>query len=184
MSQLVLDPARSRVRLHTFATGLLARLAHDLELVCRDLQGTGARTSDDAGTATITVPIGKIDVAGTLRSGVVDANVLSPADRDDILVKMRRDVFHVAEGVVRLEATLEAGKGRVRVIPPKGRTLERRVELRVVPDGDATRVSGQLEISLDAIGADPVKGPMNAFRVKDGVAVLFELVFAPAPPSA
>ncbi len=179
MSQLVLDPARSHVRIHTFATGLLARLAHDLELVCRDVQGGGELTSPDSGTAAITVPIGKIDVAGTLRSGAVDANALSPSDRADVLEKMRRDVFHVSDGVVRLEATLAAGKGRVRVIPPKGRTLERSVEVRVVAEGGATRVSGRLEISLDAIGSDPVKGPMNAFRVKDGVAVLFELVFAP-----
>jgi len=50
--------------------------------------------------------------------------------------------------------------------------------VRLEPKGDTgTRVTGTFDVSLSAIGSDPVKGPMNAFRVKDSVEVLFELVF-------
>ena len=181
MTKLVLDPARSRVRIQTFAQGLLARLAHDLELVCRSLTGGAERTSTDKGSASVEVPIGAIEVAGTLKDGRVDPNGLSPSDREDCLVKMRRDVFHTTSGtaaIVRIEATLEAEKARVRLVPPNGRALERVVPVRLQPEGDAgTRVSGRFDVSLSAIGSDPVKGPMNAFRVKDSVEVLFELVF-------
>ena len=48
VTDLVLDPAQSRVRIHTFAEGLLARLAHDLELVCGDLSGHATRSADGA----------------------------------------------------------------------------------------------------------------------------------------
>jgi hypothetical protein len=50
------------------------------------------------------------------------------------------------------------------------------------PDGNGVRAAGKLEVSLYAIGSDVVKGPMNAFRVKDRVLVTFDVVFA--PPSA
>jgi hypothetical protein len=40
---------------------------------------------------------------------------------------------------------------------------------------DDQRVSGRLELSIAGLGGGTVKGPMNAFRVKDTVEVLFDL---------
>ena len=184
MTKLAVDPEKSGVRIRTFAQGLLSRLAHDLELVCRGIEGTAERPSgaqSERGSAELVVPIAKIDVAGTLKNGRVDPTGLSPSDREDVLRKMRREVFHANDGatsVVRIEATLETGKARVRVVPPNGRAVERSVSVRLEPEGEAgARVSGSFELSLDAIGSDPVKGPMNAFRVKDSVEVLFDVVF-------
>lgn len=185
MTKLAVDPEKSSVRIRTFAQGLLSRLAHDLELVCRGIEGTAERPSADRGSADVVVPIAKIDVAGTLKNGRVDPAGLSPSDREDVLRKMRREVFHErdeASSVVRIEATLEtgkeAGKARVRVIPPNGRAVERSASVRLEPEGDTgARASGSFELSLDAIGSDPVKGPMNAFRVKDSVEILFDVVF-------
>lgn len=167
------------MRIRTFAEGLFARLAHDLELVCRRVSGSAERVGVEQGSARVEVPIAAIDVAGTLRNGQVDPNGLSPSDRDDCLGKMRKDVFHAADdAVVRVEATVEAGKARVRIVPPQGRTVERPVPIRLQPEGDGgARVTGTFDMSLSALGSDPVKGPMNAFRVKDSVEVSFELVF-------
>jgi hypothetical protein len=184
VTKLVVEPEKSRVRIRTFAQGLLARLAHDLELVCHGISGTAERTNADTGTATVEVPIAKIDVAGTLKAGRVDPNGLSPSDREDCLAKMHKDVFHTGpgtSGVVRVEATLEAGKARIRIVAPSGRVLERPVDVRLEPEGErGARVSGRVEVSLEAIGSDPVKGPMNAFRVKDSVELLFDVVFTEA----
>lgn len=179
MTKLVLDPDKSRVRLHTFAEGLFARLAHDLELECRGISGTAERAEGDAGSATLEAPIARIEVSGTLEKGRVDPRGLSPSDRDDVLGKMKKDVFHVADGVVRVEAKLESGRASVRVVPPKGRAVERSIPVRLEPAGGATRVSGTLPLSLSAIGSDTVKGPMNAFRVKDTIEVHFDVVFVP-----
>jgi hypothetical protein len=178
--KLVLDPERSRVRLRTFAEGLFSRLAHDLELSCRGLVGSAERTSDREGSATIEVPIARIDVAGTLKSGRVDPNGLSISDRADCLEKMRKDVFHSNDGKVRVETSLVgASRARLSIVPPKGRTVERSIEVKLASEENAVRVSGAFEISLNAIGANPVKGPMNAFRVKDSVELLFDVVFVP-----
>lgn len=184
MSKLVLDSTKSRITIRTFAQGLLARLAHDLELVCRTLTGSAERLGPDQGTATLEIPIGEIDVAGTLKGDRVDPAGLSASDREDCLRKMHKDVFHIRSGasdVIRVEATLDAGKARVRLIPPKGRTVERPIEAHIErEDAGGTRVSGRFEISLGAIGSDPVKGPMNAFRVKDAVEISYDVFFSRA----
>lgn len=167
-----LDPKRSTIRLRTFAEGLLSRLAHDLELTCRDVSGSAT----DARTATITIPVPAIDVVGTVKSGHVDKSGLSPSDREDCLSKMRREVFHGADRV-----TVEATVDRLKVISPKGKTAELPISLKPEPQDDGSmRVRGQVELSLTALGSHPVKGPMNAFRVKDKVEVQFDVVFQPA----
>jgi hypothetical protein len=185
---LVLDADRSRVRIRTFAEGLFARLAHDLELVCRGITGSA---DVDQRTVTLVVPIGRIDVAGILSGSRVDARVdsggLSPSDREDCLRKMRHDVFHATgDEAVRVEGRAdEAERARVRVLPPHGRPVEQSISVRVEREqqDEVTRVSGSFEVSLSALGSSTVKGPMNAFRVKDGVTVLFELVFRPNQPA-
>lgn len=178
---LRLDSKRSRVTIRTFAEGLLSRLAHDLELVCRDLSGSAEARGEDAGTARIEVPIDKIEVGGTLKNDIVDPKGLSAAEREDCLGKMRREVFQtkVAGDVVRIEADLDGGHARVRVIPPNGKAVEKLLPLRPSTGGDgALRVAGVVEVSLTAIGSWPVKGPMNAFRVKDRVEVIFDVTFS------
>lgn len=179
VTKLALDPDKSHVRLHTFAEGLLARLAHDLELECRGLSGAAERLGEGKATATLEAPIARIEVGGTLKDGRVDTRALSSSDRHDVLDKMRKEVFHRNEGVVRVEATLDGTEAHVRVVPPNGRAVERSVPVRVDSSDGAQRVSGSLSISLHAIGSDPVKGPMNAFRVKDRVEVIFDVVFRP-----
>jgi hypothetical protein len=180
VTKLVLDPAKTRVRIHTFAEGLFARLAHDLELECRDVSGTAERGADDKGSATLEIPVGRIEVVGTLKDGRVDTRALSSSDHEDILLKMRKDVFHATDrddAVVRVQATLQGKSAHVRVQPPNGRDVERSVTVRVETNDEAVLVSGTLPLSLVALGSDTVKGPMNAFRVKDGVEVFFEVAF-------
>ena len=60
MADLLLDPAKSRVRIRTFAEGLFAKLAHDIELECKKLEGRASRNDDSLtmGTATVDVPVG------------------------------------------------------------------------------------------------------------------------------
>ena len=192
MSDLVLDPARSRVRIQTFAEGLLARLAHDLELACGELSGHASRSGEraDAGSASIEAPLRGFTVAGILgRDGQVDERGLGPSERRDCLAKMASDVFHappdaMREAMVLVQVQLEGGSARVRVVPPNGKAVEAVTKADVRPDGDAVRASGSFEVSLMAIGSDVVKGPLGAFRVKDRVKVLFDVVFTPSPQPA
>ena len=182
MTDLVLDASKSLVRIHTFAEGLLARLAHDLELVAGDLSGT-ATSEGAAGTASIEAPLRGLTVGGIVaKDGHIDERGLSANERKDCIAKMHHDVFHATpDEAVRLEVKLDGDSARVRVVPPHGRAVETVVRAVVKAEGEALRATGSFEISLAAIGSDVVKGPMNAFRVKDKVKVTFDVVFGPAP---
>ncbi len=95
----------------------------------------------------------------------------------------KSEVFHAGlEAIVRVEAHLDGGSARVRVVPPNGRGVEIIVRPTVRALGDAVRATGTFELSLAAVGSDAIKGPMGAFRVKDRVRVSFDVVFAPAAP--
>jgi hypothetical protein len=182
VAKLTLDSEQTRVRVRTFAEGLFAKLAHDLELECRGITGSAEQTADRKGTASLEVPIGRIEVSGTLKDGRLDPRGLSAEGRQDCLGKMRADVFHLgarADGVVRVEALLDGAKARVRVVLPNGRSVERSIDVRFEATAGTLRASGALQLSLNALGSATVKGPMNAFRVKDTVEVLFEAVFQP-----
>jgi hypothetical protein len=191
VSDLVLDAESSTVRINTFAEGLLARLAHDLELTCGYLSGTASRNDADApgGTASIEAPLHGLALAGVrAKNGNLDERGLSPSEQRDCLAKMQHDVFHARpDAVVRLEVHLDGGSARVRLVPPNGRAVESVIRTDVHPDGNGLRglrAKGSFEISLAAIGSEVVKGPLNAFRVKDKVKITFDVRFAPAPTPA
>lgn len=183
MTNLALDERGSRLRIHTYAEGLLARLAHDLALEHAALRGTGTRTAD-GGTAEIEVPLSGFVVLGVLHGERLDETALSPSDRRDVLEKMRREVFHASEGaLLRARAELSGGAAKITVTPPAGRavTVATRPTLSD-EEGGGVRARGAVDLSLAALGSDPVKGPMGAFKVKDRIEVRFDLVFrAPQP---
>ena len=179
MVDLVLAPAQSRVRIHTFAEGLFSRLAHDLKLTCGELSGT-ASFDGKSGTASIVAPLHGMSVAGTLgKDGCVDERGLNPSERRDCIAKMHHDVFHARpDAVVKLEVHLDGDRARVRIVPPNGRAIEEVLSPTMHRDErGSVRASGAFDVSLMAIGSDLVKAPLNAFRVKDKVRVSFEVVF-------
>jgi hypothetical protein len=175
VSELTLDPQKTKILIRTFAEGLFARLAHDLELVATRATGTATRDGADRATATL-----EIDVAGVLhKDGHVEDRGLSPSDKHDCIDKMRREVFRAKAGdVVKVTATLEGKGARVEVVPPNGRKVTRTIDVVLEEEGASVRVKGKVDVSLSAIGSATVKGPMNAFRVKDIVEVHFDAVFA------
>lgn len=183
MADLVLALAQSRVRIHTFAEGLFSRLAHDLELACGELSGT-ASFDGKSGTASIEAPLHGISVAGTVdKDGRVNERGLNPNEQRDCIAKMHHDVFHARpDDVVRLAVHLDGDRARVRIVPPNGRAIEEEISPKLHrEESGSVRASGAFDISLMAIGSDVVKAPLNAFRVKDKVRVLFDVLFeAPA----
>ena len=123
---------------------------------------------DKAKGMTLEGVLDRIRVAGVLgKGGAVDAQKLSASDRDDILAKMRREVFHASDGVVKIEAT----SASMRLVVPSGRALTLAAGSFERGEGRVT-ARGRFSVACSAIGSDVVRGPMNAFRVKDEVVVL------------
>lgn len=182
VTDLVLDASRSRVRIHTFAEGFLARLAHNLELLCSEIVGSASSTPNDGastGTASVELPLRGLHVVGILgKDGHVDPAGLSPSDQRDAAAKMQREVFHAAaDAVVRIETKYDGATARIRLVTPNGKAVEVVTRPDVKVSEDTVHAKGTFAVSLTAIGSDVVKGPMGAFRVKDEVTVLFDVVF-------
>jgi len=182
VTNLALDDRGSRLRIHTYAEGLLARLAHDLALEHAALRGTCTRSGAAEGTAELEVPLSGFVVLGVLHGERLDESALSAGERRDILEKMRHDVFHAgADAVVRARAELSSGTPKVTLTLPGGRAVTASVRPTLSEEeGGAVRARGAADLSLAALGATPVKGPLGAFKVKDRIEVRFDLVFRPS----
>jgi hypothetical protein len=175
----VVDPRASHLRVRTRAKGMLARLAHDLELRTTALSGE-ASLEGDAWKGKLTVSVASLRVAGVLHGDRLDPEGLGDSDRLEVERKLREEVLDGTRDVV---ATLEGASrssGEVTVALARG-SAHAPVAVRVDerPDGTLT-VNGRGTLSLSALGVREVKGPLGAFRVADAVEVLVELSLAPA----
>ncbi len=164
-----LDAAKSSFLVHTFAQGLLARLAHDLELTAGGLTGT---LVEGAGLhVTLRAPVDGLRVAGAVKKGRVDLTVLSASDRVDIDRKVRAEVF-AGRSELSIEGWLEAGRARVAVTCGAAR-----LEVPATVTLAADVLSGRCELSLRALGLHAIEGPLGAFRIADRVEVVFRAAF-------
>ena len=172
MTRHVIDVAASSIRIRTRASGLLARLAHDLEIRATALEGS---VEEEAliWTTDLRVAVSGLRVAGTLHGDRLDQAALSASDRAEIERKLRDEVLRVAE--VRVRATgRDRASAEVEVIA--ARTVQARAALSVREAGDhALQVVASLPLSLRALGVAEVKGPLGAFKVDDAVQVLVDL---------
>ncbi len=170
-----LDVAASRVAIRTEATGLLARLAHDLELVAEgftaDLEVAG-----DSWSATLRFPIKGIRVEGVVRSGRVVRSVLSEKDCAEIIERIETKALKGTDTItVRLRGpSREQGEATVAV-----RTGQQTVALQpkaLEASAGTVEVSGTCQLSLKALRVPEIKGPLGAFKVHDGVEIIYEVV--------
>ncbi len=173
MQRLVVDATASTITLRTRAEGLLARLAHDLEITSASVGGT-ATLDGDAWTADLSVPVASLAVDGVLHGDALDRATLSARDRAQIEQKMREDVFFGGATIVAVSACGGSPTGGEATVAIGSRSQKVTITLSAAPllDG-APRVTGRFTLSLDRLGARPIKGPLGAFRVKDAVEVLF-----------
>ncbi|WP_272421760.1 hypothetical protein [Polyangium jinanense] len=177
VSALIVDRSSSKLLVHTRASGMLARLAHDLEITASVFSGR-ATLEGEGFSAELVVPVAALQVVGTLHGERVDTSALSSSDRSDIERKIRDEVFPGTKEVRvhakgtsrdRAEVTVEVWRGRSS-LP---------VSLRVTEEAGRTRVSGRTALSMMRLGLREVKGPLGAFRIRDEVEVLFDVTLRP-----
>lgn len=165
-----LDPAKSSFVVHTFAAGLLARLAHDLELQAGGVTGA---LEEEGGLVRVRVraPVDGLRVVGAVKKGRVDPAVLSASDRVDIEKKLRTEVF-AGRSELSIEGRLEGARATLQV-----QCGTARVELPATATRVGDEITGRCELSLKALGLRGVEGPMGAFKLADRVEVLFRTSF-------
>ena len=174
-SSLLVDATAALITVRTRAEGLLARLAHDLELTAREVSGK-VTVDGEAWTADLSVPVAALRVEGALHHGELDRSALSASDRAQAEQKMRDDVFFGGARLVKATAHGTSRTGGEATITIGSRSQRVPLTLSVAATaGGLTRATGQLTVSLTQLGVKPIKGPLGAFRVNDAVEILFAL---------
>ena len=166
-----IDPARSEVRVRTRAKGMLAALAHDLEIRAEGIHGH-ATADGPAWAVELTVPVGKMRVAGTLSGG----------DRAEIERKLREDVLATPDVIARATGeTRDRGEVVIALRGTARAPVRQRVEAKPggAPGGGEPEaelvVTGSCELSLKALGVREVKGPLGAFKIADAVELFYTI---------
>jgi hypothetical protein len=179
VTELTIEPALSTVAVRTRAAGLLARFAHDLEIRAAEVRGR-ASVDGDTWTAELAIPVVGLRVAGVLRDDRVDSTVLSANDRLEIERKLREEVLP-GTSVVRVRASgASRGLGEARIELTRGNAAVRApLATREAPDA-SIEVSGNVRLSLRALGIQEIKAPLGAFKVRDDVEVRFALTLRSA----
>lgn len=182
MPTLTADSGTSRLAVRTRAVGLLARLAHDLELRTTDLR-LAATLEGREWTTLVTVPVSALRVAGTLTGDRLDPAGLVTRDLAEVERKVCDEVLRVREVMIAGRGTIDetgsrgSGELRVTVGSTTGRTPVS-FTAGALSEG-AYSVVGRCTLRLTELGIGPVKGPLGAFKLRDDVEVLFELTLRP-----
>lgn len=179
MKAFQLNTQESKLLLHTKATGLLARFAHDLEIACSGFSAL-VSVDGDSWNATLQVPVSGLSVVGVLHGDAVDKSVLSASDRAEIENKIRREVFSGRPNVQVTAHGHSRSQGEVKVtVGSKSETVQ--VSHRALERGEEKfEVIGRLDVSMKKLGLDEVKGPLGAFKVSDSVSVIYSMILIPA----
>ena len=159
----------AKITVFTFKDGLLARLAHDLQLTLGRFEvvrtGTAVRGSFWPASLTVDGAMG--------RGGVVDTQTLSAADR-------RKIADNIAQSVLKLEqfpeasfvGEVEAGARAVAgTLTLAGRSAPLRVELRA----QEGRLRGEVTLVPSRWGVAPYRALAGAIKLQDRVLVRVDL---------
>ncbi len=160
-----------RVLVFTYKDGLLARLAHDLQLSCRSF--SVARTGE---TITARFALGTLKVDGAVERGCVAPGVLSDGDRRKIEQTMADDVLELR----RFAEARFAGTLAIRGADP---VVDGTLTLhgRTVPLGPVTARQRDglwvAEVSLvpSRWGIAPYRALAGALKLQDRLTVRIEL---------
>lgn len=189
MPRLELLTSDSRLTIETRAKGLLAKLAHDLSIRAADL---ACEASIEGGQLTIALEarVAALEVDGVRKGNAVDRSVLSASDRADIKRKIVTEVLKSPEVVARVASAasddlLTEGSRDLTTsitVAVGSQRTETRSRAAIEVTADRVRARGKAAIKLSSLRIEPVKGPLNAFRVDDEVEVVYDLAFSrPAP---
>ena len=172
-----LDPSRSSLRVLTYAEGLFARLAHDLELRIHEADVHVSHETEKPHVVAH-VPLASLRVEGVIKNGVLRTDVLSEKDHQEILTKMRGDVFDGAGPSERLtlEATLDGTQVTGSLRLPSGKRVPLVFTVESMPSTELeAHVKGSFDLSVKQVAGAEIKGPLGAFRISDRVHVSIDV---------
>jgi hypothetical protein len=159
-----------RIEVFTYKEGVLSPIAHDLGLRLERFE-----VSHDEATVEGRFWPDSLVVEGAIEHGRLNENVLSAAQRDEILGNVRRKILRTSvHPVARLRAKATAG---VETYDLSGE-LELAGSIRpitFVVHAHDHRLQGELELRPSDWGIKPFRALLGAIRLADRVRVRFDL---------
>jgi polyisoprenoid-binding protein YceI len=174
VGRLRIGPGSGHLVIRTRREGLAARVGHDLTIDVTDWSGDLTHDPNNlAGTSlAVTVDLGSLRV----RDGSGGAMALTDRDRNEINATMHRIVGSGGSSVATFVA--------VRVAPSDGggsidgtltmRGIERPLRLAIIGT-DAPRYRGTATVAQSAYGIKPYSGMFGTLKVRDEVAIEFDV---------
>jgi hypothetical protein len=166
---LRIDPSRSRVVIETEASGLLARVAHDLSISAPIEHGA----STDGASCELSFAVRDMKVSASRRHGTEGWGPPSPSDANDIEARVVREVFGGCPSVAAW-GKLHGESATLTVRAQREQTVS--IPIHVERSGPSARARGQCELSLRLLGTGKVRVPFGAIQLADRVTVSFDLV--------
>ena len=181
------------VRVRTYAEGMLAKLAHDLEL---EWPVASIDVMKDGAVIRVQLHADAVRVVGACKGELVEP--LSSSDQSEIRKKLlasigavlrsersgpsqnadiSADITLTDSALLSTLASRTSTNAKLRIEIPTGHTTAE-LEVSLRRENDATHVTGTFPLSLRALGVPEVKGPFGAFRLKDRIDVTFHAALA------
>jgi len=184
---LVLDPARSELRVLAYRAGALARLGHNHVLINRDLAGELWLAGESAGHVELGVPVAafRVDEPAARREEGADFDTVpSPADIDGTRHNLLgpRVLDASAHPEIRILGELAPGGASVAVrVVVRGVETPLAVPVSMQWRGATLEADGAFTVRQSALGLEPFSVALGALQVRDDLTVRFHLVAVPAP---
>ncbi len=166
----------SRVIVETAPRGLLAAAAHDLRIEAPVASGE----SPDGVRCTARFTVSEMKVVASRRHGTSDWHDPNERDARDIESRIRDEAFAGLREVT-LDAELRESRERAEraALTVRAQNTQKvDVPVRVERDGEKTRVRGECELSLHALGTGRIHVPLGAIKLDDRVVVTFDIVLS------
>ena len=174
VGRLRIGPGSGHLVIRTRREGLAARAGHDLTIDVTDWSGDLTHDPDDlAGTTlAVTVDLNSLRV----RDGSGGALPLTDRDRNEINATMTRILGSGGSPVATFVASRVAPSGGGGSIDGTltMRGIQRPLRLAII-DGDSHRYRGTATVVQSAYGIKPYSGMFGTLKVRDEVAIEFEV---------
>jgi polyisoprenoid-binding protein YceI len=155
-------------KVFTYKAGLLARLAHDLQLTLGKFEVV---YDDDKVTGTFSPE--SLSVDGAVKRGKVNADTISASDRTKIHGNITEKILETSKyPEITFEGTGDAGSGKVQgVLTMHGRSNP----VDLVVRESAGSYKGAVDLVPSRWGISPFKAMGGAIKLQDKVRVEFEI---------
>jgi polyisoprenoid-binding protein YceI len=169
-----LGPGSGRVAIRTGRAGIAARAGHDLLIEVTRWSAGVEVPADDPAAATITAELDLGSLA--VREGTGGARPLTAVDRTDIEKTMRKILGAATATFTSSRVIPSSGGGAVEgTLTLNGRTRPARLQVQEPVPG---RYRGTATVTQTAFGITPYTGIFGALRLRDDIAVEFEVDLA------